>query len=111
MEETRLPARLEVSGMIRATEAHGGFGTVLHKGEPDAGTILVVIEDKQGLGVLYERMPQLDGRRKWTQIKVQDPDNKGEFQDYLDRRKRQDSDVWIVELIVAEGERLILNGG
>lgn len=109
MEEARLPARLEVSGLIRATEANGGFGTVLHKGEPDAGTILVVIEDKQQLISLYERMPQVDGRRMWSRVKVQDTENKSEFSDYLDRRKRQDSDVWIVELIVADAERLILN--
>lgn len=95
--------------MLRATESLGGFATVLHKGDVDAGTILVVIEQKQGLGVLYERMPQPDGARKWIAAKVQDPDNKTEFQDYLDRRKRQDSDTWIIELIVDDGARLILN--
>lgn len=82
---------------------------VLHKGEPDAGTILIVIVDNQGLGILFDRMPQMDGTRKWTQVKAQDPDNKQEFDAYLARRILQDGDLWLIELTVAEGERLILN--
>ena len=40
--QTRLPAHLEVAGLIRAVEAAGGFATVIAKGERDAGTLLVV---------------------------------------------------------------------
>lgn len=105
--ETRLPAHLEVSGLIHRAQARGGFAMVLHKGEPDSGTILIVILDNQGLGTLYERMPTLDGTRDWATTKIQDIDNKKEFEDYLARRQRQDPDVWIVELTVADGERLI----
>lgn len=83
---------------------------VLQKGEPDAGTILVVVVDNQGLGTLYERMPDLEGNRKWTAVKIQDHDNKQEFEDYLERRKQQDRDMWLIELTIANGERLILNG-
>jgi len=105
--ENRLPAHLEVSGLLRTAQANGDFGMVLHKGERDSGTILIVMLDNQGLGVLFERMPQLDGSRKWTQVKVQVPDNKSEFEDYLDRRKDQDPDVWIVELTIAKAEQFI----
>ena len=38
----RIPAHLEVAGLIRAVEAAGGFGTVIAKGERDAGTLLVI---------------------------------------------------------------------
>ena len=109
MDDSRLPAKMEVSALVRRAEAAGGFGMVLHKGEPDAGTILIVILNNQGLGVLYERMPQPDGARKWTLMKVQSIDNKYEFDEYLSRRHDRDPDVWIVELTVADGERFILN--
>ncbi|MEO0030637.1 MAG: hypothetical protein RIS94_395 [Pseudomonadota bacterium] len=110
MEEARLPARLEVSALLRRTEAAGGFAVVLRKGEPDAGTILIVMMDNQGLGTLFERMPTASGARKWCQVKRQDIENKQEFEDYLDRRASSDADVWIVELTIADGERLVLNG-
>lgn len=105
--ETRLPAHLEVNGYVRAVQASGGFGMVLNKGERDGGTILIVVVENQGLGILYERMPQLDGTRKWSQVKVQVSDNKSDFDDYLDRRSKQDPDVWIVELTVADRERFV----
>lgn len=105
--DARLPAHLEVASLIRRVQAEGGFATVLHKGERDAGTILVVLAENGGNFRLYERMPQLDGSRQWTLNRVQDPENKSDFQEYLDRRARQDSDTWIVELDIADGERFI----
>lgn len=104
----RLPAHLEVTGLLRAVEAAGGFATVIAKGERDAGTLLVVCCENGANGTAYERMPQADGTRAWTPSRKQDPENPGEFWDYCDRRKRQDSDLWIVELDVPNGERFIL---
>ncbi len=104
---TRLPAKLEVSGLIRAAQAAGGFAAVLHTGEVDGGTILVVTLENGAKARLFERMPQLDGTRKWAESRAQDVDNKGEFDAYLARRTAQDPDVWVVELDVAFPERLI----
>lgn len=103
----RLPAHLEISGLIRAVQAQGGFATVLSKGERDAGTILILTMERGGNGVLFERMPQLDGSRKFVQVKAQNIENKREFEEYLERRKRQDSDVWILEVDVANAEQFI----
>ncbi|MGF7154039.1 DUF1491 family protein [Novosphingobium gossypii] len=106
--DARLPAHLEVSGLIRRINGEGGFGTVLSKGEPDAGTILAVLSHNGRDARLYERMPDLDGTRAWRCSRRQDPENPFEFQEYLDRRKQQDPDVWIVELDGADAERFIL---
>ncbi|MBK2942514.1 DUF1491 family protein, partial [Klebsiella pneumoniae] len=65
----RLPAHLEASAIVRLAEAEGGFATVLAKGERDAGTILVVTLCRGQGGVLHERMPQLDGTRKFLAAK------------------------------------------
>lgn len=105
--DARLPAHLEVSGMIRRIESEGGFGMVIRKGERDAGTLLIVLQDKGENPRLYERMPDLDGTRKWHCSKVQDAENKQDFQDYLDRRLRQDPDSWLIELDIPNGERFI----
>ncbi|MGV3511105.1 MAG: DUF1491 family protein [Novosphingobium sp.] len=105
--ESRLPAHLEVHGLVRTVQAEGGFAMVLHKGERDGGTILIVIVENQSLEHLYERMPDVDGRRKWRLVRHQVPENKQEFEDYLSRRMQQDPDVWIVELTVADRERFV----
>lgn len=105
--DARLPAHLEVAGLIRQTQAGGGFASVLQKGEREGGTILVVLRERGANARIYERMPGLDGTRKWHQSKHQTTDKSQEIDDYLDRRAAQDDDLWIVELDIANGERLI----
>ena len=105
--DARLPAHLEVSALIRQVEVEGGFGMVIKKGEREAGTILVLLAENGQNSRLYERMPQLDGTRSWHCSKKQDNENKEEFSGYLERRAKQDPDVWILELDIANGERFI----
>lgn len=105
--DSRLPAHLEVAGLIRQVNAAGGFAAVLHKGERDGGTILVLLTENGANTRLFERMPQSDGSRKWHCAKVQNTENTEEFLNYLDRRKQQDRDLWIVELDIVDGERFI----
>jgi hypothetical protein len=105
--EARLPAHVEVNGLIRAVEAAGGFGTVLAKGEREAGTILVVCYAKGMPPRVFERMPCPDGSRRWMLSRTQDIENTSDFQDYLTRRSAQDDDLWIVELDIADAERFI----
>lgn len=105
--DVRLPAHLEVAGLIRSVDAAGGFATVLSKGDRDAGTIMVVLTQSGRNGRVYERMPALDGTRQWHCSQRQDAENGGDFAEYLARRGRQDPDMWIVELDIAHGERFI----
>ena len=109
-EATRLPAHLEVAGLIRRVNAAGGFAAVLHKGERDGGTILVVLVENGANARVFERMPQPGGARPWICSKAQDPEKQTDFLDYLDRRRSQDPDLWIVELDIADGERFIGSG-
>ena len=109
--ESRLPAHLEVAGLLRAVEAAGGFATVIAKGERDAGTLLVTCCESGKNCRAYERMPRPDGTRGWALAKVQDSKNPLDFTEYLKRRKRQDSDLWIVELDIPDAERFIDSPG
>ncbi|MEM1195066.1 MAG: DUF1491 family protein [Pseudomonadota bacterium] len=103
----RLPAHLEVGSLRRLAESHGGTAMVLAKGEPDAGSILIVTLCRGGDPRLYERMPQLDGTRRFVPIKEQGFETQSEFSDYLERRRSQDPDIWIVEVDIDEAERFI----
>jgi len=105
--DARLPAHLEVSALIRAAESEGGFGMVIQKGERDAGTILVVLLENGRDGRVYERMPQLDGTRAWTCSRREEMADSLAFSDYIQKRRGQDPDLWVVELDVARPERLI----
>ena len=107
MEDARLPAHLEVAGLLKLTQALGGFGTVLQKGERDAGTLVVLTTLGGQNSRLWERMPQLDGSRIFVPTKQQDAEKPWEFDEYARRRMAQDPDCWFVELDGPEVERLI----
>ena len=103
----RLPAHLEASGLLRLVAAAGGFAAVLHKGEREAGTIVVVCAENGANRRVFERMPSADGDRKWTLSQSENVENKRFIDDYLARRQAQDPDLWIIELDIANGERFI----
>lgn len=103
----RLPAHLEIASLIRLAESHGGMATVLSKGERDAGTILIVTMFRGDNAQLFERMPQLDGTRPFIATKSQDTEKPYEFSEYLERRRTQDPDIWILEVDVDDAERFI----
>lgn len=111
MTDSRLPAHLEVAGLIRAAEAAGGFGTVIAKGERDAGVILILTIERGKNARLWERMPRLDGRRVFEVVRTQQTENQEEFSDYLTKRRARDRDMWLLELDVADAERLVAEFG
>jgi len=103
----RFPAHLEASAIVRLAESQSGYATVLAKGEHHAGTILLVTLCRGKGGVLYERMPQLDGSRTFVASKRENPENPQEFSEYLARRRQQDRDIWLIEVDIADPERFI----
>ena len=104
---SRLPAHLEVSGLLRQVSAAGGFAAVLHKGEREAGTIVVICAENGTNRRLFERMPGADGTRSWAVSMSEDTENSVKFDEYTRRRSAQDPDLWIIELDIANGERFI----
>ena len=97
----RLPTSVVVGGLIRKAEAEGGFGAVLAKGDPEAGSVLVLLTERGANSRLYERVLQPDGAYAWTQV----VDNEEEVPQFVARRRRFDPDLWVLELDIASQER------
>lgn len=104
---TRLPAHLEVSAILRLVQSAGGFGTVVSRGERDAGTILLLTLERGANARLWERMPQLDGSRTFAVTNAEDPEKPSKIQDYISRRTAQDSDCWVIELDIDDADRFV----
>ena len=107
MTDARLPTHLEVGGLIRTVQQEGGFATVIARGEPDAGTIMIILADRTEPQRAFERVPQASGERCWTLTRTEDPADRADFAEWLERRRSQDPDLWIVELDILQGERFI----
>ncbi len=103
----RLPTHVEAGALLRRVQQEGGFATVIAKGEPEAGTLLVVLAENGRNQRAYERMPDPAGGRPWTLSRREDPDSPQEFSEWLSRRQSQDPDLWIIELDIPRAERFI----
>lgn len=89
----RLAARVTVDALRRLAERAGGQATVLARGDPDAGTILLVVLDRDGRERVFERTPSGFGPVRWEAIGPAVAPA-----DYLARRRASDPDLWAVEL-------------
>lgn len=103
--EARIAASVMASALIRKAECDGGFGAVLAKGDPTAGSILVILLEKGTDPRLFERLLQPDGAYAWIDggsLSLEDPRQVPEF---IARRRRFDPDLWIIELDIPSAER------
>jgi len=93
----RPTSKLLVSALIRRIEAEGGHATVLARGEPDAGAMLLVLADRGRTEQIVERTFGPDGYRlaPTGPASFEEP---GALSDYVARRRRVDPDLWVVEI-------------
>ena len=103
----RLPTQLEVASILRRTSTGGDFATVLRKGDPDRGSLLILVGSRGRHIACLERVLAVDGAYRWAQVGPGDSAGSAEVRDFLARRARFDEDLWAIELDFAEPERFI----
>ncbi len=103
----RLTPAIEVGALIRRAEVDGGFGTVLRSGDPDRGSVLLVITSRGRHMAVLERILGPDGNYVWQAAGPADSATPEEVAQFLARRTRFDTDSWLIELDIAEPERFI----
>jgi hypothetical protein len=105
--DDRLPAQLEASSLVRRAEIAGGFGMVIARGDPDRGSIVLLIADRgEHVGCL-ERQLGASGRYAWESVGPAAGAAPAEVADWSQKRRRFDPDIWLIELDVPRSERFI----
>ena len=107
MSARRLPAKLEVSGLVRQIEAAGDFATIINKGDADGGALLLVVNRRGRHIACLERILGVAGGYEWRHTGPAESSGSKELQSFLAKRTRFDPDLWVVELDIAEPERFI----
>ena len=100
----RLASSVLATALLRRAEQSGGFAAVVAKGDPTAGAIAVIVAEKGRKVRFLERVMQANGSYAWQSTR-EDVENEEEFQKFLDRRRKSDPDLWILELDIASAER------
>ena len=100
----RLTSQIMVSALLRRAEADGGFGAVLARGDATAGAIMIVLAERGVRTALLERLLRPDGSYVWQETGSAGADDEA-FRLLIERRRRSDPDLWLLELDVASAER------
>lgn len=110
----RLRTEVRVSGYLRMLFARGHFATVIAKGDPDSGTLLMVALLATGKSLLFEptfeispapghfEIGQSSDRRSW-QLISNEPLNSDALATKLASRRQFDPDLWIIEVEASKG--------
>lgn len=95
-----------VGALIRRAELAGAFAMVVRKGDPRAGAVLVKVMDRRkGTARLYSEATKGDGERVWMQPVPSDAEP--ELDAYIERSRRIDPDLWVVEIDDTEGRHFL----
>jgi hypothetical protein len=103
----RLPTHLRTSALIRRVDAAGGSAMVLNKGDSDAGCILVLALERGENARFLERGMDRNGTLSILRTGPDDAADSLAQTDYWQRRCRNDPDLWVIEVDVAEAERFV----
>ena len=109
--QMRLKSEIWLKAYIRRCAGAGVPAMVVHRGDSDAGIILIKVSRLDGTADLYAPAPAGyvgdDGERTWTLIAGQKSDR--DIEALLARELQLDSDSWIIEVEDRQG-RAFLDG-
>ncbi len=96
----RLKSEIWVHAFLRRLAVEGKNGAVLAKGNAEAGAIHVIVNHLDGTHDLFAPPPgpatDEEGERHFEKINAA-PMSWPEARDWIERRRRSDSDIWVVE--------------
>lgn len=104
----RLTSAMLASALIRRVNAAGGNATILSRGDPETGAMLLICMEKGVVTSVRERLLVADGRYAWEAV---GPADAAQTDAYLERRRARDRDLWLIELDIADAERFAAESG
>ncbi len=102
----RLTSDFLVRALLRRVHDAGGGAMVLARGDAHGGAILVLALERGVDAVFWERGIGPDGATTLVRAGPADSDSRA-ADDYWQRRRSRDPDLWVIELDIASAERFV----
>lgn len=101
----RVASAVLASALVRRVNQEGGSAAVLAKGDATAGGILLLTLERGVNPRFFERGLGPDGEPALLPSGPAVLADESEATAYWQRRRRSDSDLWVIELDIAQAER------
>lgn len=100
-----IPTDFWVAALLKRTEQGGGFSYVTRRGDPKAGTVIIrLFHLREGRHRLLRLVNTGQGERWISPLRseaIEDMDA------YIEKEKRFDPDLWVIEIEDAEGRHFL----
>lgn len=92
-----IPVEISLMAALRARTTRGDFYTVVQRGDPHSGLILLLWRHQQTIRV-FQQERRLKGDLVWQEVRVEASALDG----YSARARSRDPDLWVIEVETAE---------
>lgn len=96
-DEARLKTGLWVSAVLRQANNSGCPAFRRHRGDEDAGGVLVVLTNRDRRAVVLTQTRTPEGARAWMRGSGADPVSEAAADAYVSRQIGRDPDLWVLE--------------
>jgi hypothetical protein len=96
--EARLKSGIAVKALVRRCDIAAIGVAVTRRGDADAGAILIKLIGRDGLCAVLAQARRADGSAAWLRATGVAAIAEGEADAYIERQRRRDPDLWVVEV-------------
>jgi hypothetical protein len=99
-----LTTGLWVSAQVRLCDIAFIPATIVRRGDPDAGTVLLKLNRFEAGVTVYTQASSINDRPAWSRGTGPTPVTEGEADAYIERQVKYDPDVWVLEIEDRKGQ-------
>ncbi len=96
--DARLPVHLFIDAHLKPLNDQGIFYYIQQRGEKNTGTILLKINNLQGICLLLIQQRDLDGKLGWMNAIGKEQVEESDADQYIQRAISRDPDLWVIEI-------------
>ena len=98
MAEAILKASLWIKAQIKICDINFLPIAVVHRGDPDAGTVLLKINRLEAGIEIFSQVRTANGALAWMSITSETHFNEADASAYIEQRCNLDPDIWVLEI-------------
>ncbi|MBV9861030.1 MAG: DUF1491 family protein [Alphaproteobacteria bacterium] len=105
--EARLKTAIWIKALIRRCDVAAIGVALVARGDPDAGAVVLKLSDRQGGCSVLSQARRPDGELGWMRATGPLPVAETEADGYIERQRRRDPDLWVVEIETGSPETVL----
>jgi hypothetical protein len=102
----KLKAAIQIKAIIRRAEGAGAHAFLVNRGSEEAGALFLKLSRLDGTFTVLNQARRGDGELVWAKP-LGDAADEGAANAYLERQRRFDPDLWILEIEDREGRAFV----